>query len=255
MKAINVLTILLLYCLIGCSGERTEHKNTFEPRDEDLEQIETIDGLADFVVGSTTFQSFSKRYRQYNWHVSYSELFYDEEWDSPWDVEWEKAYKDFNYDNRVKLIDNLKKNKSIRSIKLSNYKVGEIELQNFYLAFFKDTLVALRFEPDKEHRMSLRDHYLSKYGCGKGFSDTLDLLDVIGRYSIKEEREWSNQLLTTSYSRMRYFDKKKGYDMDENIYFYWHKRLYPMYVNAIEDEVNKYQESKSESIKTSLTAF
>ena len=254
MKAINVLTILLLCSLIGCSKEKSEHKNTFVPNEVDFEQIETIDGLADFIVGSTTFQSYSRRYRQYNRRISLA-TYYDEEWSSPWDVEWGKAYKEFNYDDRVKLIDNLKKNKSIRSIKLSNYKVGEIELQNFYLAFFTDTLVALRFEPDKEHRMSLRDHYLVKYGCGKGFSDTLDFLDVLGRYSIKEEREWSNQLLTATYYRTRLIDKDKGYDMDENVYFYWPKRLYPMYVNVIEDEIQKHQESKSKSINNSLTAF
>ena len=251
MKACIIIFVLIV--AVGCSGDI--QKVTFTPAAGDQERIESIDGFADFIVGESPFHVISGRYEKKDWKTNSFALCYKEDWTFLFNCKWYELYKDLEYKDKDEIATILTKNNLVRSIALENYKVGDMLLKNFYLAFYNDTLVAIQFEPDIEDREDMRNHYVEKYGSGNGFSNTYDLMDAMGRYTNKEHREWDNHSISLTYDRFKFIDKREGYNMDENIYFYAHKRLYPLFLDEITREVEGYIKKQEEDKEASLSAF
>lgn len=196
------LFIFLVIALASCNSvgnAPTVIDEKFDPTLDSLYiQCKDLKGLGKLHIGKSTLRQVSKDkgispYLSLEWNVSFVNGYWGE-----------SALSD------MELGRYLNKNaKKIKQFDIGKYKVGELEISDVCLAFYRDTLVAISFDCSDK----LLEHFKSKYGNGKGSNYRYTYSR--GEYGEKgymfeckekEDRMWANERVTMKYEH--YWDQR-----------------------------------------------
>ena len=136
------------------------------------------------------------------------------------------------------------------------------------MAFYNNKLVAIYFKDDKG---SLHEHYLKKYGDGRGsyYSYHQDNEPCENRdrlfttTTIKENRIWENEKVELTYSHDYHFEMGPNISESQRINSYydnsWYlitsKTLYPKFLEELNKQKAAYDKHRQSEDKESLNQF
>ena len=252
---------LFLTALLSCTNAGNQPKivdESFAPTQEDLyRQCAELKGIGDFVINKTTFQ---QAIRSNIYKNTYSILLRNNFYNGHWGV----ANRGEKYDLSVWIEKNGPKLKHLPCPSIS-IEIGQMMFDAFDLAFYDNKLAAIFFKTNNE---SLHEHYIEKYGTGRGsfYSYHLDNEPCKDRDKLqsttttKEERIWENEDVTLEYHSDYHFEMGPNIDSirtyyDDSWYLLSSKTLYPKFLEELKSLQDKYQIQKSEKEKEALNQF
>ena len=189
------LFLFLVIALASCNNVGNAPTIVDEKFDPPLDslyiQCKDLKGLGELRIGKSTLRQVSKD-KGISPYLSLE-----------WDVTFVNGYWGESALSDMELGRYLNKNaKKIKQFDIGKYKVGELEISDVCLAFYRDTLVAISFDCSDK----LLEHYKSKYGNGKG--SNYRYVYSRGEYGEKgyvfeckedEDRMWANERVTMKY--------------------------------------------------------
>lgn len=189
------LFLFLVIALVSCNNVGNAPTIVDEKFDPPLDslyiQCKDLKGLGELRIGKSTLRQVSKD-KGISPYLSLE-----------WDVTFVNGYWGESALSDMELGRYLNKNaKKIKQFDIGKYKVGELEISDVCLAFYRDTLVAISFDCSD----NLLEHYKSKYGNGKG--SNYRYAYSRGEYGKKryvfeckedEDRMWANERVTMKY--------------------------------------------------------
>ena len=191
----NFLFLMLVIAVACCNNVGNAPTIVDEKFDPPLDslyiQCKDLKGLGELRIGKSTLRQVSKD-KGISPYLSLE-----------WDVTFVNGYWGESALSDMELGRYLNKNaKKIKQFDIGKYKVGELEISDVCLAFYRDTLVAISFDCSDK----LLEHYKSKYGNGKG--SNYRYAYSRGEYGEKgyvfeckedEDRMWANERVTMKY--------------------------------------------------------
>lgn len=231
---------------------------TFDPKQEELyEQCAELKGIGDLVIGETTYR---QAIRSKIYDDSFRSLLGNNFYNGYWGV----AKQGAEHDQARWLVNNCSKIKQVPDMLLKT-KIGEIELRDLDLAFYNDRLAAIYFRVESGN---LHQHYIEKYGNGKGsfYSYHLDNEPCRNRDKLKsttttkEERVWENENVKLEYHFNYHFEMGPNIDhtrnyQDDAWYLLSSKTLYPLFVEELSKQKEDYNKRQSDRNKEALNLF
>ena len=189
------LFLFLVIALASCNNVGNAPTIVDEKFDPPLDslyiQCKDLKGLGELRIGKSTLRQVSKD-KGISPYLSLEQ-----------DVTFVYGYWGESALSDMELGRYLNKNaKKIKQFDIGKYKVGELEISDVCLAFYRDTLVAISFDCSDK----LLEHYKSKYGNGKG--SNYRYAYSRGEYGEKgyvfeckedEDRMWANERVTMKY--------------------------------------------------------
>ena len=137
------------------------------------------------------------------------------------------------------------------------YKIGDVEIEDVCLAFYRDTLVAISFDCSS----TILNHYISKYG--KGIGKHYEFTKIKGEYgqknyifehTHKEEHTWMNEKVTMEY--------KYNWSQNQRQVLYNNKTCvissndkYEVFLTTLKEYKNKYAEEQELKRQESLNSL
>ena len=234
----------------------------FSPEQEELyTQCAGLKGIGEFVIGVTTYK------QALNSKVYKGSYIFDNFYNGYWGVAHGIGYVQ-NGSDKSDWIE--KHSPTIKQIAtpIGGVKIGEIQLDDFDLAFYNNKLAAIYF---KDEKGSLHEHYLNKYGEGRGtyYSYHLDNEPCRNRdrlYSktvIKESRVWENEKVELTYHYDYHFemgpnisDREQLYSfVDNSWYILTSKTLYPKFLAELKKQGEAYDQHQQAKNKEGLNQF
>lgn len=256
---------ILLYCFVAFIALSCANGNhgpqivdeTFAPEQEELySQCSDLKGIADLIIGQTTFKQASQSRlfaEYYSWQLSNN--FYNGHWGQ------------HNHD----LSDWIEKqSKHIKQLEAYSpkIKIGEIVFDDFDLAFYDNKLAAIYFKVDSHNKVNLHQHYLDKYGNGRGsyYSYHKDNEPCRNRDNLvvsdskREERFWENEKVMLEYHLHYNFEMspyKKSIDtyVNSSWYLLQDKTLYPLFLEELNKQKKAFEQNKKDKESESLKQF
>ena len=251
MKRILQFIALSLIIYSCANGNRPVIINeTYTPQDDSLFlQCSDLKGVGDFIIGKTTFsQVMHSKYYKNALGLEMHNNFYN--------GHWGVANKGGKYEKSSWIEKNAKVIKQFPNPGVG-FKMGDLEFDNFDLAFLNDTLVAIYFKTDS---YKIYNHYLEKYGNGRGtlYSYHIDNEPCKDRSKLvvsedkKEERTWENTDVKLEYHLSYHFEMGPNVSSvrtyyNESWYLLSSKTHYPVFIEKYEEYCTKYDTMQSES--------
>lgn len=249
-RIIKYFALSLIICSCTNAKQPVIINETYDPQDDSLFlQCSDLKGVGDFIIGRTTFsQVMRSKYYQNAFSLQMHNNFYN--------GYWGVANKGGKMDKASWLEKKAKSIKQFPNPGIS-FKMGDLEFDHFDLAFLNDTLVAIYFKTDSE---KIHDHYIEKYGNGRGtyYSYHLDNEPCEDRSQLvvtedkEEERTWENTDVRLEYHLSYHFEM--GPDVSSVDSYYnnsWYlltsKTRYPVFVDEYEKSITKYDEMQAQS--------
>lgn len=253
---------LFFYCLLvlisaSCSGLTNKPEiidESFDPEQEELyAQCAELEGLGDLIIGETTYR---QAIRSKIYDDSLRSLVENNFYNGHWGVaEHNQADWLEKYGTKIKQVPDM----------LLRPKIGEIELSDFNLAFYNDKLAAIFYRVE---RGNLHQHYIEKYGNGRGsfYSFHLDNEPCRNRDRLKsttttkEERTWENVNVKLEYHFNYHFEMGPDIDPTHNYqsdgwYLLSSKPLYPLFIEELSRQKEVYEKQQSDRNKKALNQF
>lgn len=195
----KILLILSTILFVACDGllySPVITNTVFNPSTDSLyAQCKELKGLGPLHIGETTLRQVKKDKGITLYDFQKKPTFVGGYWGAS------------SFENELgKYLD--KEAKTIKQYKISDYfskyKIGELEVRDVCLAFYKDTLVAISFDCEQ----GMLEHYIKKYGNGKGNKYEWDYRkgeygdkDFSYEYEHIENRLWANEHLQMEFKR------------------------------------------------------
>ena len=248
MKHLYFIASLLLLCsCMGTKYEVEERNDVFAPTQDSLfTQCSKLKGLGTLEIDKTTYRQLKKDTGLSVYTSSYllGSDFYFGEWGC----------------KNSEMSRFLEQSKSIKQVRIPDYKIGDIELKgDIFLAFLDDILVAISLE---DNFYKIREGVISKYGNGKGHDKWyLKSHGVNGDRDFylekleDEVRVWENENVKFEY--VDYWESK----IQNNVTAkptkqYGHciissKKRYDTFIKLLEEEKQNYKEDKEKKKQSS----
>lgn len=248
MKHIYLLAVLLSLCsCMGVNYEVRERNDVFAPTQDSLFiQCSKLKGLGTLEIDKTTYRQLKKDAGLSVYTSSYllDSDFYFGKWGC----------------GNHEMSRFLKNSKSLKQVRIPDYKIGDIELEgDIFLAFLDDVLVAISLE-DRFYK--IREGIISKYGNGKGH----DIL-YIKSHGVNGDRDfylekledevriWENENVKFEY--VNYWESKIQNNVEAKPTIkYGHciissKKRYETFIKLLEEEKQNYEEDKEQKKQSS----
>ncbi|HAZ01080.1 MAG TPA: hypothetical protein DCY97_02735 [Marinilabiliales bacterium] len=254
MKAITIVLIVVFFSSCDFSSNQKQILNNENYSDTSgYYAARNLKGLSSFIIEKTTYieainlikEEIRKDYKRYKdskykespKYFGYEEKFRDFKFDKKGNIASEFYREDFGliftevkYDTLYSLLKNTSYDKeifgcpNIREIKMSEYFIGNIEINSLLLKFYKDTL----FEINCDQKDEIENGFKEKYGAGKFINNTLwktkfgqtktEPANDAKLLVLDEKHIWENEYIkaeSESYCKYKYDgDKYKGADMN-----------------------------------------
>ena len=260
----KILLIVFVFVVASCNNNNSNnHKSDeekVEPRvtnqifdpalDSLYVQCKDLKGLGRLHIGKTTLRQVGKD-KGLSSGTSID-----------WDVSFVNGFWGLSALSDMEQVEYLNKNaKKIKQFKVGKYTVGELEIDDVCLAFYRDTLVAISFDCSDD----ILKHYISKYGNGKGSVYRYDLIkgkygddDYFAETKYKEIRIWANEKVSIEYksqlddkiapNERRRFSTSKSCVISSN-------HRYRDFLNELEKYQKAYKEQKEAKTKASYDSL
>ena len=217
-------------------------------------QCKELKGLGDFIIDQTTYKEALKDNNitkpDMLKHSSFSSGFWEVSVIDAWGADYDRYEMATYVEKQATAIKQLEVSDDIYK-----YKVGEIEIENISLAFYRDTLVAISFDCTSQ----ILNHYISKYGDGKG--KYYDYKELRGKNYYKhiheEERLWTNNILTMEYKdvcNMLTTKNEDTYTAYTTCIIYSNSK-YNKFVNELDKAKEAYRKDKEAKVDASLNSL
>lgn len=260
----SALTIIVIAC--GPQPTISETDEKYEPTDEELfAACAELKGVGQYIIGKSTFQSVQKdkEFRQNcSGPFDRDNNLYNGHWGNDF---WRRKGGDISetFDER-KFIEKDVKGKVKQLYGGLSFKVGELEFDKFDMAFLNDTLVAIWFFPDSDALSDITDHYIEKYGNGRGklYDYHYSLKHSDGQFTFKSTHDelhvWENENVALEYKNYDNFYKEpdsRGSSYFDRHMIIYSKSRYPVFEQILKDSAAKWeslQKSNKESTLNSL---
>ena len=146
------------------------------------------------------------------------------------------------------------------------YSIGDIEFDDFDMAFLNDTLVAIYFKPEREFASDILKHFKDKFGTGRGtfYSFHLDNEPCKNRDLLKSETTtkehlvWENDKIALQYDNDEHF--KMGPDIkiesyNAMSYLVYSKDRYPVFEEKLKALATAYDNLKADEKSATLSSL
>ena len=261
----NFLYLALLTVIVSCGpkGNKPEiTDNIFAPEQSELYSgCSELKGVGDFIIEQTTY---TQALRSKIYSGSY---IFDNFYNGYWGIARGEGYVPNGHDKSDWIEKHTPIIKQIGT-PIGGVKIGQIQLTEFDLAFYNNKLAAIYF---KDEKGLLHEHYIKKYGDGRGsyYSYHLDNEPCKNRdklfstTTIKENRVWENDKVELTYSYDYHFEMgpkvndKKMIDsfVDDSWYLLASKSLYPKFLEELNKQKVAYDTHKQGEDTESLNQF
>ena len=188
------LFLFLVIALASCnnvSNASTIVDEKFDPPLDSLYiQCKDLKGLGELLIGQSTYRQVKK-----DKGITLSPILFDT---------YTNFYNGFwGESSSMEMAHYVEDNaKQIKQFHVGKYKVGELEIDDVDLAFYRDTLVAISFDCSDE----ILKHYITKYGNGKGNNYRKSYYR--GEYGtagyVLESEEYENRMWTNERVKIEY---------------------------------------------------
>jgi len=259
MKKIITLIIIGLF-LYSCNNQPVQKNSTATnvPDTSGYYAARCMKGIASFRLGETTYKqainnikeeirkdsrkSEETHYKEFPKYQGYDPKFLDFKYDKYGNIVSQFYREDFGYIIKEIKCDTLKSNlkkdaldddifgcPKTKAIKIFQYYIGDIELMNFELRFYNDTLYKISCDHEDKLDAGLKE----KYGIGKsikknewqtplGIKSEAPQNEALKKKSkilkIDETTVWENQsIIATSITYMKFFYKDGSDDFSNAI--------------------------------------
>lgn len=252
---ISLLTITVLAC--GEAPEKTLIDEKYEPTDDELfEACADLKGIGQYIIGKSTFKSILKdkefRHNTNSW--DWKNNFFNGHWGNDfWRSSGSSVSNDTEKGNYIE-----ENAKQIKQLALGmSFKVGELTFDKFDMAFLNDTLVAIWFFPDRNCNTGVINHYLEKYGNGRGKKYDFRLVsknakgEVTATRKTDEEHIWENEAVALEYIKKEMFHTEPGYKPSgsfTNTMLLYSKSRYSVFEQILMEYASKW-DAKQKSVK------
>lgn len=253
------LLFVLAIAFFSCApqgNQPTIVDESFTPEQDELySQCTELKGVGDFIIGETTFKQalHSQLFADYS-----SLLLHNNFYNGHWGV----AKSGGKYEKGTWIE---KKTPSIKQLPCpsTHITIGQLDFDDFDLAFYNDVLVAIFFKTDNEE---LHNHYIEKYGNGRGslYSYHLDNEPCEDRDKLesitktKEERVWENEKVILEYYLDYHFEMSPNIDTrywSDSWYLLSSKSLYPLFLEELEHSMSSFDKQEQNSEQETLNQF
>jgi len=270
MKRI-ALFIFLIMLLVSC-GSNTSSKSQrqgssdpsvsekYEPSDEELyAACADLKGIGPYLIGSK-FTSIlnNKEYRSntssYNRE---SDLYYGHWGQDFWAGKGYKSYEEKREKEKFIVKEARGKIKQLHCN--SDFKIGDIKFTEFDMAFLNDTLVAISFMPEYNEIKSVLQHFIEKYGNGRGsLFESKRRSGETYTNTEKEDHLWANETVEMKYDKYLWYQQQPGkspsLDSRESFIIY-NKLRFHVFETTLKGLADKYEELQQESKSNSLNSL
>ncbi len=263
MEKAHFVGILLLFTISCTNANQPVITNqVFSPEHAELySQCSELKGVGDFVIGQTTYTQVLRS-------IIYSGSYvFDNFYNGYWGIARGVGYIPNGHDKSDWIEKHAPIIKQIGT-PIGGVKIGQIQLTEFDLAFYNNKLAAIYF---KDEKGLLHEHYIKKYGDGRGsyYSYHLDNEpcknrdNLFSTTTIKENRVWENDKVELTYNYDYHFEMgpkvndKKMIDsfVDDSWYLIASKSLYPKFLEELNKQIAAYDKLKQGEDKESLNQF
>lgn len=266
--------LIALVTLVSCVStpkQPTVISEKYAPSEDSLyTACHDLAGLGSYRIGESTFKQV-RADKDYRKNLTYKELerdnnLYNGYWGNSFRLETDVLQSADGIEKRSWMEKQAKG--TVRQIVNQGlkYSIGSIEFSTVSMAFLNDTLVAIHFVPESKYSEQVFDHFVEKYGNGKGQYDfyRLDnepcedrnLLTVDEKTS--DHRVWENERVILQYDYTRNFsmgpNKKTHYDSSLN-YLAYSKKRYPVFVEQLKRLSLEYENKIKVEKDNSLNAL
>lgn len=255
----NFLYWALLTVIVSCGpqGNKPEIiENTFAPEQSVLySECAELKGISDFIIGETTFK---QAIRSKIYSDSYDLLLHNNFYNGYWGI----AKNGGKYEKATWIEKNASSLKQLPCPSTS-IKIGQLEFDSFDLAFYNDKLAAIFFKSDDEE---LHDHYVEKYGDGRGSyyyyhldnepCEDRDKLESLT--TTKEERIWENEDIKLEYFLDSHFEMSPNIETrykNDSWYLLSSKSLYPLFLEELNRLKTEYDKQEKNQEQETLNQF
>ena len=253
----RILFILFVITLAACNSIGTKPTITdeaFNPSIDSLyAQCQELKGLGNLQIGKTTLRQVKR-----DKGITMPEFMRSPSFiNGHWGISALSNYELGEY------LD--KKATSIKQFQISDcihkYKIGEIEIEDVCLAFYRDTLVAISFDCTGD----ILNHYIEKYGNGKGNKYTYSF--VKGKYGTPnftfeskhiENRTWANERVTMEYKyhwEQRTAPNERDRILSSESCIISSNSRYDLFLSTLEKYKAQYREEQSAKKKASFDSL
>lgn len=256
-----VISALLLVST-SCVNKPIVVNQSFEPEQQELfAQCSELKGIGDFIIGRTTYKQ-ALRSKIYG-----DSYVFDDFYNGYWGIAHGVGYVPNGHDKSYWIEKHAPSIKQIGT-QIGGVKIGQIQLTDFDLAFYNNKLAAIYF---KDEKGLLHEHYIKKYGDGRGayYSYHLDNEPCKNRHNlfstttIKENRVWENNEIELTYFYDYHFemgpkvnDKKMiNTYVDDSWYLMTSKTLYPKFLEELDKQIAAYDTHKQGEDQECLNLF
>ena len=226
-------------------------------------QCSGLKGIGEFVIGVTTYNQVIHS-EQYRYSYIYNNL-YNGYWGVGNDSGRFSVSEGFEASTWIENHSSVLKQ---IATPIGGVKIGEIQLSVFDLAFYNNRLAAIYF---KDEKGTLHEHYLKKYGDGRGTYNSYHLDNepcknrdkLFSKTKINEYRVWENQKVELTYKYDYYFEMGPHISHNQMVnsfednswYLIASKSLYPKFLEELEKQKQAYIKDKSSKNQDSLNQF
>ncbi len=259
-KVLFFVTILFVAISCANSGIKSPEviSEEYNPSMDSLFlQCQDLKGVSQYHVGRTTYKQVvrDKDFRKSNEYDIYTYLsptsnFYNGYWGK-------SKFVGINSTDKSSWIEKQCKGK-IKQLgsPLSGYKIGDIEFDDFDMAFLNDTLVAVYFKPKSQFKNDILNHFKEKYGNGIGsyYHYRLDNEPCKNRNNLKvteekkEKHSWQNEDVIMEYDYSYSFKmgpNTKLHHYESMEYVVYNKKRYPVFVEMLINYSKQYEEQQA----------
>lgn len=253
------LYLALFSLIVSCStqGNKPEIiEKTFAPEQSTLySECAELKGISDFIIGETTFkQAIRSKVYSNSYGLLLDNNFYN--------GYWGMAKTGEKYEKATWIEKNASSLKHLPCPSTS-IKIGQLEFDSFDLAFYNDRLAAIFFKSDDEE---LHDHYIEKYGDGRGSyyyyhldNEPCEDRDKLKSHTItKEERTWENEDIKLEYFLDSYFEMSPEIETrykNDSWYLLSSKSLYPLFLEELNRLKSEYDKLEKNQEQETLSQF
>lgn len=249
-KFIPILAAIILASCNNSGNAPTIVDEKYDPSIDSLyAQCENLKGLGNLQIGKTTYRQALK-----DKGVKTPPILFDT-YTNFYNGFWGVA-SDMDMANYVE-----KNAKAIKQFCAGKYHIGEIEIDDVCLAFYRDTLVAVSFNCTDE----ILNMYISKYGNGKG--SNYEYTYSRGEYGKDnyffenkqyEERVWENEQVKMEFKRR--WEQKNAPNERKKLYSYKScvissKTRYEIFLSVLEESKRAYNAEKEMKKQASINAL
>ena len=263
-----LLFLSVVICIPAClpQTDKPEIVNeTYEPTDEELyAACADLQGIGQYIIGKITFKQVlnDKEYLDGTFSFDRKSNLYNGHWGQKY---WNK--KGYNLPNDLDKANWMEKESRGRikqlNSKLTGFKVGSLDFDQFDMAFLNDTLVAIWYYPKREFVNDVLNHYKEKYGNGRGHLNSYESRSMIGddintlvaTSKLDEIHTWENATVALDYVMDKYFHtepNQKPTSHHNHSYLIYSKSRYPVFEAFLMELSEQFDSIQQEDKKKSL---